>query len=228
MRVQNPEGSYGFGGGPAGGHASGATALVMLALLTSGVPADDPSVVRGLRFLRHVPDPRSTYATYQQSLVLMTFFAAHQWDTDRIRMTGIASQLEDFQVKDGGPTSGMWNYAKHVALEDHSNTQFAILGLREAAIAGVKIRRKTWERTLKHFIEYAKRRRRLGLSHQRSQHGQYDLLGHGLLVICEQMLGSSEDDTNADGTPKCCDRAPGRRTRSGAPSNGSITISPSA
>ncbi len=207
MRVQNPEGSYGFGGGPAGGHASGATALVMLALLTSGVPADDPSVVRGLRFLRHVPDPRSTYATYQQSLVLMTFCAAHQWDTDRIRMTGIASQLEDFQVKDGGPTSGMWNYAKHVALEDNSNTQFAILGLREAAIAGIKISRKTWERTLEHFLRTQNEDGGWGYQINLHSTGSMTCAGIGSIVICEQMLGSGGDDTNADGSPKCCDRS---------------------
>jgi prenyltransferase beta subunit len=206
MRVQNPEGSYGFGGGPAGGHASGATALVMLALLTSGVPADDPSVVRGLRFLRHVPDPQYAYATYQQSLMLMTFSAAHQWDTDRIRMTGIASQLEDFQVKDGGPTSGMWNYGLHVASEDNSNTQFAILGLREAAIAGIKIGRKTWERTLEHFLKTQNEDG--GWGYQINQHstGSMTCAGIGSIVICEQMLGSNGDDTNADGSPKCCDR----------------------
>ena len=44
IRVQNPEGSYGIGGGPSGGHTSGATSLAMLALLTSGVSADEPAV----------------------------------------------------------------------------------------------------------------------------------------------------------------------------------------
>ncbi len=207
MRVQNPEGSYGFGGGPGGRpRVRRHRASSMLALLTSGVPADDPSVVRGLRFLRHVPDPQYAYATYQQSLMLMTFSAAHQWDTDRIRMTGIASQLEDFQVKDGGPTSGMWNYGLHVASEDNSNTQFAILGLREAAIAGIKIGRKTWERTLEHFLKTQNEDG--GWGYQINQHstGSMTCAGIGSIVICEQMLGSIGDDTNADGSPKCCDR----------------------
>ena len=204
--MQNPEGSYGFGGGPAGGHASGATALVMLALLTSGVPADDPSVVRGLRFLRHIPDPQFAYATYQLSLMLMTFSAAHQWDTDRIRMVGIASQLEDFQVKEG-LTSGMWNYGHHIASEDNSNTQFAILGLREAAIAGIKISRKTWERTLEHFLRTQNEDGGWGYQINLHSTGSMTCAGIGSIVICEQMLGSSGNDTNADGSPKCCNRS---------------------
>src|SRR5580704_11723255 len=64
IRVQNPEGSYGIG---VGGHTSGATSLAMLALLTSGVSTDEPAVARGLKFLRRIPDPQSTYATYQLS-----------------------------------------------------------------------------------------------------------------------------------------------------------------
>ena len=32
--------------------------------------------------------------------------------------------------------------------------------------------------------------------------------GIGSLVICEQMLGSIGDDTNPDGTPKCCNKSP--------------------
>jgi prenyltransferase beta subunit len=207
IRVQNPEGSYGFGAGPAGGHASGATSLAMLALLTSGVGPDDAAVARGLRFLRHSPDPQFAYATYQLSLMLMTFSAAHQWDTDRIRMASIASQLEDFQMKDGA-TSGMWNYGKNVASEDNSNTQFAVLGLREAAVAGIKISRQTWERTLEHFIKTQNDDGGWGYQINLHSTGSMTCAGIGSLVICEQMLGTLENDTNADGSPKCCSRNP--------------------
>jgi hypothetical protein len=201
--VQNPEGSYGFGGGPAGGHTSGATSLAMLALLTSGVPVDEPAVVRGLKFLRRVPDPQSAYATYQLSLMLMTFAAARQWDTDRIRMTGIASQLEEFQVKDG-QDSGMWNYGRGVASEDNSNTQFAILGLREAAISGIRVSRKTWELTLDHFLKTQNDDGGWGYQNNLHSTGSMTCAGISSLVICEQMLGSLDNDTNPDGSPNCC------------------------
>jgi hypothetical protein len=203
IRVQNPEGSYGFGGGPAGGHTSGATSLAMLALLTSGVPADQPAIARGLKFLRRVPDPQVAYATYQMSLMLMTFAAARQWDTDRIRMAGLASQLEEFQVKQG-QNAGMWNYGHLIASEDNSNTQFAILGLREAALAGIRVNRKTWELTVEHFL--ATQNGDGGWGYQNNLHstGSMTCAGIGSLLICEQMLGSDDKDTNPDGTPKCC------------------------
>src|SRR5580704_18907819 len=204
IRAQNPEGSYGFGGGPAGGHTSGATSLAMLALLTSGVPTDEPAVARGLRFLRRIPDPQSTYATYQLSLMLMTFAAARQWDTDRIRMTSIASQLEEFQVKEGA-NAGMWNYGRNVASEDNSNTQFAILGLRAAAESGIKVSRKTWVLTLEHFLRTQNDDGGWGYNENNPHStGSMTCAGIGSLVICEQMLGPIDYDTNPDGTPHCC------------------------
>ncbi|HEV8000770.1 MAG TPA: prenyltransferase/squalene oxidase repeat-containing protein, partial [Planctomycetaceae bacterium] len=205
IRGQNPEGSYGFGGGPVGGHTSGATSLAMLALLTSGVSVDEPAVARGLKFLRRIPDPEAAYATYQISLMLMTFAAAKQLDTDRIRMTGLASLLEDFQVKDGA-NSGMWNYGRRVASEDNSNTQFAVLGLREAAVSGIKVSRKTWERTLEHFINTQNDDGGWGYQNNLHSTGSMTCAGIGSLVICEQMLGSMDNDTNPDGSPKCCSR----------------------
>jgi hypothetical protein len=203
IRAQNPEGSYGFGGGPTGGHTSGATSLAMLALLTSGVPVDEPAVVRGLKFLRRIPDPESAYATYQMSLMLMTFTAAGQWEVDRIRMTGLASQLEEFQVKQG-PNSGMWNYGRGIASEDNSNTQYAILGLRDAAMSGIKVSRKTWELTLDHFLKTQNDDGGWGYQNLFHSTGSMTCAGIGSLVICEQMLGTLDNDTNPDGSPSCC------------------------
>ena len=70
-------------------------------------------------------------------------------------MPSLAQKLEDMQTT-RGLNAGMWNYG-HGQLggghEDNSNTQFAILGLREAALAGVRIKRKTWELASEHFID---------------------------------------------------------------------------
>jgi hypothetical protein len=203
MRVQNPEGS--FGGITAGIHTSGATSLAMLALLTSGMPTDEPAVARGLKFLRRIPNPHSAYATYQLSLMLMTFAAARQWETDRIRMTTIAAQLEDWQVKQG-PNVGMWNYGPNVASEDNSNTQYAILGLREAAASGIKVSRKTWLLTLEHFLKTQNDDGGWGYQNGLHSTGSMTCAGIGSIVICDQMLGTTEPDTNADGTPNCCSR----------------------
>jgi hypothetical protein len=205
-RLQNPEGSYGFGGGPSGSHTQGATSLAMLALLTSGVPPDHPSVARGLKFLRRIPDPHTAYATYQMSLMLMSFVAARQWDTDRIRIVSLATRLEEFQIKEG-PNGGMWNYGPAIDSEDNSNTQFAVLGLREAAVAGVHIDRKIWERTLEHFIKTQNADGGWGYQNNLHSTGSMTCAGIGSLVICEEMLGSTDNDINPDGTPKCCNGA---------------------
>src|SRR4051812_32230663 len=108
------------------------------------------------------------------------------------------------------PNAGMWNYGRvqlGTGTEDNSNTQFAILGLREAAIAGVPINRKTWELTVKHFVENQNGDGGWGYQNHDGSYGSMTCAGIGSLVICEQMLGPTED-VNADGTPKCCNQSP--------------------
>ncbi len=205
--TQNENGSFGNGGLARGAYPVGPTALATLALLNSGVAPNDPVITRALGYIRSFHDPGGTYET---SLVLMALVAAKDWDRDKMRIAMLAERLESIQTT-RGDLAGMWNYGHGQfagGSEDHSNTQFAILGLREAAIAGVKIRRKTWELTLKHFIEYQNGDGGWGYHIHDPSTGSMTCSGMGCLVICEQMLGSSEDDTNADGTPKCCNKAP--------------------
>jgi len=205
--TQNENGSFGNGGLARGAYPVGPTALATLALLNSGVAPSDPVITRALGYLRSFHDPGGTYET---SLVLMALVAAKDWDRDKLRIAMLAERLESIQTT-RAPLAGMWNYGHGQfggGSEDNSNTQFAILGLREAAIAGVKIRRKTWELTLKHFIEYQNGDGGWGYHNLDPSTGSMTCSGMGCLVICEQMLGSSEEDTNADGTPKCCNKAP--------------------
>ncbi len=105
----------------------------------------------------------------------------------------------------------MWNYGRGQlggGHEDNSNTQFAILGLREAALAGVRVKRRTWELASEHFIDTQNDDGGWGYHINDPSTGSMTCSGIGCLVICDQMLGSSGDDLNADGTPKCCNRAP--------------------
>ena len=46
----------------------------------------------------------------------------------------------------------MWGYGVLARGGDNSNTQFALLGLHDAALAGAHIKCKTWEMALEHFI----------------------------------------------------------------------------
>ena len=168
------------------------------------------SIRRALNYLRNYREPGGTYET---SLMIMALVAAKEWDRDKLRIASLAQKLEDMQTTHG-VNAGMWNYG-HGQLggghEDNSNTQFAILGLREAAIAGVKIRRRTWELASEHFIETQNDDGGWGYhAIDRNSTGSMTCSGIGCLVICDQMLGSSGDDLNADGTPKCCNARPAR------------------
>ena len=106
--TRNADGSYGqVGGWPPGG----TTGLALLALLNSGLPANDPVVADGLRFMRRSSDPQGPYETYQTSLEIMTLVAARQWSRDKARIERLARKLESYQVT-AGPTSGMWPYGR--------------------------------------------------------------------------------------------------------------------
>ena len=204
--MQNGNGSFGTAGLGRGTYPVGPSALCTLALLNSGVSPQDPVIAKALGYLRSFHDPGGTYET---SLVLMALVAAKDWDRDKLRIATLAERLEGMQTT-RGPVAGMWNYGHGPyggGGEDNSNTQFAVLGLREAAIAGIKIRRKTWELTLKHFVDTQNGDGGWGYHVNDPSTGSMTCSGIGSLVICEQMLGSTGDDTNPDGTPKCCNQS---------------------
>jgi hypothetical protein len=185
--------------------ACGPTALATLALLNAGVGVDDPSVARALEFLRGVRERERSSPTYEDSLLLMVFVAARQWEKDRSRMEALAKRLEAVQTTRGAER-GMWSYGHVPFAGDNSNTQFAVLGLHDAALAGVHVKRKTWEMALDHFLHGQSPDGGWGYG-SRPGHstGSMTCSGIGSLVICQQML-SAQDVENADGTPKCCDR----------------------
>ena len=83
-----------------GTHEIGATGLALLALLNSGVPADDPRIVRGLDYLRQVHADEPTQ-TYDVSMMLMALAAADR-PRDRGAIAGLAQRLESYQHSSGG------------------------------------------------------------------------------------------------------------------------------
>ena len=117
-------------------HEVGVSSLAMLALLSSGMTAKDEPIARGLNYLRNVPLP-SNQRTYQDALMLMVFAAAKDGDKDRPLMSKLVSRLEGYQEKQGRNVGG-WDYGKQGSV-DRSNSQFAILALREAAFAGIPV-----------------------------------------------------------------------------------------
>jgi len=116
-------------------YRNGATALVIYALLSSGVDPRHPAILRGLEFLRTEPSDR----TYSAGCELMALAALN----DPNVLPWIEERAEDLISWQGN--NGQWAYPD--GHWDLSCTQFAVLGLRAAAQRGVEIPRKVWDST---------------------------------------------------------------------------------
>jgi squalene cyclase len=119
--------------------SAGATALVMLALANSGVPATEPPMQRALAWMR-TQQPDETYSVALQAMILAMLAP----ETDRAILERNVEWLERAQVKQG-PATGSWTYKQNEGrgIGDNSNSQFALLGLHEAARAGVTVSQDT-------------------------------------------------------------------------------------
>lgn len=126
----------------------GTTSLAMLALLTSGVPANDPAIQRALPYLRSVR-PQLTYTVALQAMVLAEIGEAKDLD---IIQRNVDLLLAGRKYRDGKLVG--WSYNKTPGDQsDNSNTQYALLGLLAGRQAGVKIDKKAWEEIQAFFIE---------------------------------------------------------------------------
>lgn len=126
------------------GYPGGITSLCTLALLRSGVKADDPAVTSALAYLRKIK-PQRTYST---SLQTMVFCAAGQ-----LRDLKLIQRNVDWlcaQQKQAGPMTGAWAYPE--AEGDNSNTSFAMMGLYEAEQVGVRAPAAVWRGALTYLV----------------------------------------------------------------------------
>jgi len=137
---------------------AGLTALALYALAASGVPRNDPSIVKGLAWIGHHPrayDTASSLGTYSTSLLILALTRI-----DPVEHGSAIRTLADRLVKaqSGG---GLWSYGLRPPREhkfprvdgrgrnvgDNSNTQFAALALWAAhSLAGHNAPRATWIR----------------------------------------------------------------------------------
>jgi len=121
----------------------GRTALAMLALINCGVPMEDPMMKRGLDWLREIKPER----TYTVGLQTMVFCLARQpQDKDRIQRN--VDWLTKAKAKDG------WTYTDkaNFGAADNSCTQYALLGLHEALLAGAKVEKRLLEEVRDFYI----------------------------------------------------------------------------
>ena len=133
---QNKDGSWSYPG-----HASGATALHLQALLVNGATKEDPAVAAGLNYL---VDNFPSDVVYDIGLYACALNAA---DPKRYRkeIETATKWLIEHQAKDG-----TWNY-QGTGSGDHSVTQFALLGLKAGQDSGVVVPKDVFARSANHF-----------------------------------------------------------------------------
>jgi hypothetical protein len=92
-------------------YPGGQTSLVLLALMTAGVPPDDPAVQRGLKYLRGI-EPEKTYVVGLQTMA----FAQAGYGVDRERIQRNVTWLLRARHSAG------WTYGQAGDGGDFSNT----------------------------------------------------------------------------------------------------------
>jgi hypothetical protein len=126
----------------------GESALVLLALTSSGLDESNAAVASGLRYLSRVDPPG---ITYDLALSIMALSSVKAGDRYKGRIYQLAQVLEEGQGR--GANSGGWHYEQKASSYDNSCTQFALLGLREASyMAGYPVDRDTWNRSRAHWL----------------------------------------------------------------------------
>ena len=134
---------------------TGTTSLVTLALLTAGEKVDSPTIQAALEHLRGF-GPEQLHNTYAIGLQTMAFAAAEP-ERDRLRLLANVNWLEKAQLKPGdrAPWPGTWTYSENKSQPgDHSNTQYALLGLNAASETGVVVKPEVWALSRAHFERY--------------------------------------------------------------------------
>jgi len=124
----------------------GITALCVTSLLQSGVSADDPSVARGLKFLKSlvrddggIYHPQTQHRNYETSISVLALSAANK-DGKYDNIIRNAEKFlrglqwdEDEEQKPEDPGYGGAGYGKHQR-PDLSNTQFLLEALKTAGV----------------------------------------------------------------------------------------------
>lgn len=202
--IQAQEGDGGWSWAGNAQHRIGVTALATLAMLSAGSSPDSAEMKAALTFLRNQEVPTETY---DSALMLMALAAAKAGPRDRPRIAAIVQLLERGQIRNQ-VAGGMWDYNPNGgdnALGDRSNSQFAVLALKEAQDSGVPVSQETLAWTRRDWVG-----RQLpdgGWAYRvgnNASTGTMTVAGIASLVITETMLHDPDEDLNPDGTPNCC------------------------
>lgn len=135
-------------------YRTGTTSLATLALMTAGVPTDDPTIARALSFLERfrAEDLGQVYTVSLQTMV----FAAADPQKYRVRLSENVRWLEQAQIGPNDRVDGVggWTYTRERGgAADNSNSQYALLGLNAASEAGIPVDERVWLGARRYWME---------------------------------------------------------------------------
>jgi len=182
LKEQGRDGGF----GTYGGYPAATTAISYLTLRVCGIPRDDRQMKQAYVALRQEyvkARDSDQLRTYTAALVMMAIEehgrgdvragakksrygkdaerTTHLEEPDLEWMRELVRFMEGNQAANGG-----WRYGQKVQRYkrsrstngyDHSNTQYALLGLKSASRSGVKVDPKVYEKTLKHLLDAQQR-----------------------------------------------------------------------
>ena len=166
---QERNGSYiDKGGSFARDFPVGSTALCVMALLHSGVKKDDPGVQKAFAWMKRqafqkVYDVAAMLMAYETKYMPMeelndveSFSEEKAKKTIQDSITRADKAIVERAAKwliEKQEKTGTWGYPDRGDSYDHSNTQYAMLGLKSAARCGVKIPSKVWKKAAGHWCD---------------------------------------------------------------------------
>lgn len=135
-------------------HEGGVTGLCTLALLNSGLTAEDETVRKALQWLR-AQKFRGVYARSVQTMALAVADPANPVSY-MPQIKANVEWLEAAQLKPGSGSPGGWGYTQEHGASDNSNAQFALLALHEAERAAetaglTLVKPNTWQLALRYW-----------------------------------------------------------------------------
>lgn len=194
-RKQNPRGNW----GDPTAFPGGITALSTLALLNAGLDSSDPTIMKGVEYLRRLDTKKKTYIISLQTMV----FSQAEPQKDRVRIQELVQWLEKIQFKEG-KNAGGWGYDEDTDLSaDPSNSQFAVLALYEAQLAGAKVQEETWRLASRYWRQLQDKSGGWRYRSEESISGSMTCAGISSLIITN--LASKTSDAKVVGSKvNCC------------------------
>lgn len=188
-----------------GDYTGGVTALATIALLESGVDPKEPFLKKALDYLENLP-PKKTYVASLQAIALCNADAVRYGPKIREIVNWLIQTADlidnNTMIAWGYPMGGMHR-------PDHSNTQYAVLALREAHAAGITVAPETWAKIKKMYLASQNRSGGWGYTIEGDGGERITMTSAGVcgLLICDMSMPIIKGPPGPDGEyPNCGQR----------------------